>query len=64
MDRMIYVSMAGAKALMQRQDALTHNLANAGTDGFRADTIDSLVCLVSLDGNWYVESWRQCSSLE
>lgn len=37
MDRMIYLSMSGAKALMQRQDALAHNLANGSTDGFRAD---------------------------
>lgn len=37
MDRMIYLSMSGAKALMQRQDALAHNLANGNTDGFRAD---------------------------
>ncbi len=34
---MIYLSMTGAKALMQRQEALTHNLANANTTGFRAD---------------------------
>jgi len=37
MDRMIYLSMSGAKALMQRQDALANNLANGSTDGFRAD---------------------------
>lgn len=37
MDRMIYVSMSGAKALMQRQEAISHNLANVSTDGFRAD---------------------------
>jgi flagellar basal-body rod protein FlgF len=37
MDRMIYLSMTGAKALMQRQEALSHNLANAETTGFRAD---------------------------
>ncbi|MBN9430332.1 MAG: flagellar basal-body rod protein FlgF [Burkholderiales bacterium] len=37
MDRMIYLSMTGAKALMQRQEALAHNLANAETTGFRAD---------------------------
>jgi flagellar basal-body rod protein FlgF len=37
MDRMIYLSMAGAKATMQRQDALAHNLANASTAGFRAE---------------------------
>jgi flagellar basal-body rod protein FlgF len=37
MDRMIYLSMTGAKATMQRQDALAHNLANASTPGFRAE---------------------------
>lgn len=37
MDRLIYLSMSGAKALMQRQDALAHNLANGDTAGFRAD---------------------------
>jgi flagellar basal-body rod protein FlgF len=39
MDRMIYLSMTGAKALMQRQEALAHNLANVSTTGFRADTM-------------------------
>ena len=37
MDRLIYLSMTGAKATMQRQDALAHNLANASTPGFRAE---------------------------
>ena len=37
MDRMIYLSMSGAKATMQRQDALANNLANASTPGFRAE---------------------------
>jgi len=37
MDRMIYLSMAGAKATMQRQETLAHNLANASTPGFRAE---------------------------
>jgi flagellar basal-body rod protein FlgF len=37
MDRMIYLSMAGAKAAMQRQDVLSHNLANVSTVGFRAE---------------------------
>lgn len=37
MDRSIYTAMAGAKALLQRQDTLSHNLANVGTAGFRAD---------------------------
>lgn len=37
MDRMIYLSMAGAKMDMQRQDVHAHNLANASTTGFRAE---------------------------
>jgi flagellar basal-body rod protein FlgF len=37
MDRMIYLSMAGAKATMQRQDVLANNLANVSTNGFRAE---------------------------
>ena len=37
MDRMIYLSMSGAKATMQRQDTLANNLANASTVGFRAE---------------------------
>jgi flagellar basal-body rod protein FlgF len=37
MDRLIYLSMAGAKATLQRQEVLSHNLANASTNGFRAE---------------------------
>lgn len=37
MDRMIYLSMAAAKATMHRQEVLAHNLANASTQGFRAE---------------------------
>jgi flagellar basal-body rod protein FlgF len=37
MDRMIYLSMAGAKMNMQRQDVLSNNLANVSTGGFRAE---------------------------
>ncbi len=37
MDRMIYLSMSGAKATMQRQETLAHNLANVSTNGFRAE---------------------------
>ena len=37
MDRLIYLSMAGAKASLQRQDTLANNLANASTNGFRAE---------------------------
>jgi flagellar basal-body rod protein FlgF len=36
-DRLIYLSMAGAKATMQRQDTLANNLANVSTVGFRAE---------------------------
>jgi flagellar basal-body rod protein FlgF len=37
MDRLIYVSMSGAKATLQRQEVLSHNLANVATNGFRAE---------------------------
>ena len=37
MDRMIYLSMSGAKAALQRQDVLANNLANVSTNGFRAE---------------------------
>ncbi|MCW5604398.1 MAG: flagellar basal-body rod protein FlgF [Burkholderiales bacterium] len=36
MDRMIYVAMNGAKHTLERQAAVSHNLANASTAGFRA----------------------------
>jgi flagellar basal-body rod protein FlgF len=37
MDRLIYLSMSGAKATMQRQETLANNLANVSTVGFRAE---------------------------
>lgn len=37
MDRMIYLSMSGAKATLQRQEVLANNLANVSTVGFRAE---------------------------
>ncbi len=37
MDRMIYLTMTGAKATMQRQEIVANNLANASTNGFRAN---------------------------
>ena len=37
MDRLIYLSMSGAKATLQRQDVLANNLANVSTTGFRAE---------------------------
>ena len=50
MDRMIYLSMTGAKALMERQDALSHNLANASTDGFRADLMTARAVPIRSEG--------------
>lgn len=35
MDRLIYVAMTGAREAMQAQSSVSHNLANAGTVGFR-----------------------------
>lgn len=37
MDRRVFLSMSGARAAMQRQDVLAHNLANVATPGFRAE---------------------------
>jgi flagellar basal-body rod protein FlgF len=37
MDRVVYLAMSGAKATLQRQDTLANNLANASTNGFRAE---------------------------
>src|ERR1700753_1751962 len=37
MDRMIYLTMSGAKAALQLQDSLATNLANVSTNGFRAE---------------------------
>lgn len=37
MDRMLYVAMSGAKQTMLAQEANSNNLANATTNGFRAD---------------------------
>ncbi len=50
MDRMIYLSMSGAKALMERQDALSHNLANSATDGFRADLMTARAVPIRQEG--------------
>ena len=50
MDRSIYTAMAGAKALMQRQETLSNNLANAGTNGFRADLSAFRAVPVRADG--------------
>ncbi|MEP7205999.1 MAG: flagellar basal-body rod protein FlgF [Casimicrobiaceae bacterium] len=38
MDRLVYISMAGAQQLLEQQAVSAHNLANASTTGFKADT--------------------------
>jgi flagellar basal-body rod protein FlgF len=37
MDRLIYTAMSGAKHTLGRQAAVSHNLANAGSIGYRAE---------------------------
>src|SRR5512143_1788329 len=37
MDRLIYTAMTGAKHTLGRQAAVTHNLANAASTGYRAE---------------------------
>src|SRR5574343_1991342 len=37
MDRIIYTTMTGANAAAHRQSVLANNLANASTNGFRAE---------------------------
>lgn len=36
MDRMIYIAMTGAREALNHQATVSHNLANAATNGFRA----------------------------
>jgi flagellar basal-body rod protein FlgF len=38
MDRLIYLAMTGAQQLLQQQAVAAHNLANAGTTGYKAET--------------------------
>lgn len=42
MDRALYISMTGAKHNMLAQAAHSHNLANASTNGFKADFINAI----------------------
>jgi flagellar basal-body rod protein FlgF len=42
MDRMIFISMSGAKEIMNAQAINSNNLANSGTTGFRADFESSM----------------------
>jgi flagellar basal-body rod protein FlgF len=38
MDRLVYLAMTGAQQLLHQQSVAAHNLANASTPGFRAET--------------------------
>ncbi|HZY18569.1 MAG TPA: flagellar basal-body rod protein FlgF [Ramlibacter sp.] len=50
MDRLIYTAAAGARALVQRQDGIANNLANANTTGYRADQVAFRAVPVRGDG--------------
>lgn len=50
MDDMLYVAMTGAKQTMQAQTVNANNLANAGTNGFRADLLAANSLLVEGPG--------------
>jgi len=39
MDRLIYVAMAGAQATFEQQAVTSHNLANLGTTGYKAESV-------------------------
>ena len=49
MDRLIYTAMTGAKHTLGQQAAVAHNLANATTNGFRAEL--SMLRAVPIQGD-------------
>ncbi len=51
MDRLIYLAMAGAQQLLQQQAVTAHNLANAGTTGFKAESAAFRVAPVNGPGD-------------
>ena len=50
MDRLIYVAMSGAKQTLSQQGTVAHNLANASTSGYRAQTAALRAAQVLGDG--------------
>lgn len=50
MDRLLYVAMNGAKSMFDRQAQVSHNLANASTAGYRAETTAFRAVPVQGDG--------------
>jgi flagellar basal-body rod protein FlgF len=51
MDHVIYTAMSGANAAAQRQAVLSNNLANASTNGFRAELSTYRAVPIRGDGN-------------
>jgi flagellar basal-body rod protein FlgF len=50
MDRSIYLAMAGAQQLLEQQAVAAHNLSNASTTGYKAETTTFRVAPVSGPG--------------
>lgn len=50
MDRLIYIAMTGAQQLLQQQAVTAHNLANASTAGYKAETTAFRVAQVNGPG--------------
>ncbi|MBN8478818.1 MAG: flagellar basal body rod protein FlgF [Burkholderiales bacterium] len=50
MDRLIYIAMTGAQQILQQQGVAAHNLANASTPGYKADTVAFRVVPLVGDG--------------
>lgn len=51
MDKSLYVAMTGASATLRSQAAVSHNLANANTIGFRATLNGTVAAPVAGDGH-------------
>ena len=45
MDKMLYISMTGARETSMAQATAANNLANAKTTGFKADLLSFVQCL-------------------
>ncbi len=60
MDRMIYTAMTGASAAANRQTVLANNLANASTNGFRAELETYRAVPINGDGaTTRVSRWKR-----
>lgn len=50
MDRLLYVAMNGASRSLHNQSAISHNIANASTPGFKASLVRATAAEVQGDG--------------